>query len=74
MTDKTIETKVLGNTSGDVLRWFCMENAEHIVGCGWYKSKLCLKNCKFYNNQVAKETEAAGEYFGGSAENSTNTK
>jgi len=67
MNKKTIEIKV--NPSGDVLRFFCIKNKDSIVGCDWYKTKYCHKTCKFYDEQVAKETEAAGEYFGGSADN-----
>jgi len=44
---KSIETKV----SGDTLRFFCVENADNIVGCDWYDTKYCLKSCKFYNDQ-----------------------
>ena len=49
MAKKTIETKV--NLSGDVLRFFCIENKDHIVGCNWYDTKYCLKTCRFYKNK-----------------------
>ena len=44
MKKQNIETKV----SGDTLRFFCVENADNIVGCDWYDTKYCLKSCKFY--------------------------
>ena len=47
MENKNIETKV----SGEVLRFFCIENANSIVACAWYNTKYCLKNCKFYNKK-----------------------
>ncbi len=57
MAKKNIETKVgkdkqfrnLINPSGDVLRYFCIENSNTIVACDWYNTKYCLKTCKFYN-------------------------
>lgn len=44
MTKKTIEAKVDSN----LLKFFCVTNKNHIVGCGWYDSKYCMKSCKFY--------------------------
>ena len=37
--------------NADVLRFFCVENKDSIIGCAWYDTKYCLKNCKFYNQQ-----------------------
>ena len=48
---KSIDKKVESFITGDILRWFCVENANNIVGCDWYKTHFCLKNCKFYNDK-----------------------
>jgi len=46
---KNIETKIL--PSGDALRFFCVENKDNIVACGWYDTKYCLGTCKFYEKK-----------------------
>ena len=75
MSNKTIEVKVdtPRDAKSDILEYFCINNSENIVGCGWYRTDFCLKNCKFYRTQVAKEIDATEEY-GGSADSSTNRK
>ncbi len=55
---KNIETKI----TSDTLEFFCVQNANNIVGCGWYDTKHCMKNCKFYNNKV-KEIIAKSDYL-----------
>lgn len=53
---KNIETKV--NMTGDILRFFCIENAESIIACGWYNQRYCLKTCKFYKKKQEEIKEA----------------
>ena len=56
-TDKNnLEIKVL--PSGDVLRFFCIQNAQNIIACEWYDTKYCLKTCKFYEGM---ENEVQGK-------------
>lgn len=57
MDNKTIESKVDPSINSDVLKWFCIEHKDGIVGCGWYKSVYCHRTCKFYDQEIAKETE-----------------
>ncbi len=59
MTTKNIETKV--EPTENALRFFCVENAEQIVACGWYESKYCLKSCKFYENQQQAHVEKVNQ-------------
>ena len=63
---RTIETTFKdvpdeANTPMDVLRFFCIENKENIVACGWYKTKFCLESCKFYNQKIKNHNEAVDE-------------
>ena len=56
MSKKSIETKV--GPSSDALSLFCIDNAENIVGCGWYDTKYCQKTCKFYKQKQGEEEQA----------------
>lgn len=38
----------------EALRTFCIDNADSIIGCGWYNTRHCLKNCKFYHQTMEK--------------------
>jgi len=55
MTKKTIETKV--GPDENALKVFCIDNADHIVGCGWYKTHRCMENCKFYKTKQEEEKQ-----------------
>ena len=54
---KTIETIVRLNNTENALKFFCIDNAEHIVGCGWYKSHMCMESCKFYKTKQTEEKQ-----------------
>ncbi len=56
---KNIEAKI----TQDTLEFFCIQNSNNIVACGWYESNYCMKSCKFYNNKIKE-----------SSDNSTNRK
>ena len=56
MEHKNIETKVEAEDY-KILSFFCIDNADNIVGCGWYNSKYCAKSCKFYKKMVGDKDE-----------------
>ena len=59
---------------GEVLRFFCIENKDSIIGCGWHQTVYCLKTCKFYKTHEQEfENKINEAKYGnrGSADNST---
>lgn len=57
MDKKTIEAKVDPSINDEVLKWFCIDQKDTIIGCGWYKTMYCHRTCKFYKNQIKNENE-----------------
>lgn len=38
--------------TASAFKTFCVDNANQIVNCHWIYSPYCMRNCKFYHQQV----------------------